>query len=190
MIRNIIFFDFDGVLATPVFAGESGSILNGGNTFRDNFALYTQEPSSADSISPYSQYQKPVRVMQEIIKRYAEEGKYELGVLSRCSNGSVEIFAKLDFLAKHYSSYLTYLWKSHFYGVSREEDKQEVLLKFAQDLETGSEIVYVDDSLEALISIDQFFRHEYPSAITGVCKKVFLYHLTTFVEGETTDKRM
>ena len=176
---NIILFDFDGTLSTPVFSSIDGAILPGQNTFADNFSLY-QPKMHGDliSLNPY-QRQQPVVGMPEIIDRLSRLEDVDLGVLSTCGQGSVEIFAKLEWLEHFYSSYDISDWKRCFYGVCKTEHKIDVIYRLYQ--EEYSKIIYVDDNLESLITIEQELRNRITD-FNALYKHIKLYHVTTFIQ--------
>ena len=163
----LVLFDYDGTLSTPCFTEKDGRILPGKNTFYDNFKPYAEE-------NPPYEKQPPVREMTRISENLYKNG-YELGVLSRCGQGSVEIFSKIDSLNKNYPFRD---WKENFYGVCCWEQKLDVI-RALLETEKYQEIWYVDDNLEILLNIESKLYTEETQLDVN---RIKLYHVTTFIE--------
>lgn len=182
---GLTLYDFDGTLATAAFSKSPGSIMPCRNTFKDYFPYYT------DGHTPYEN-QLPNHEMQEIIadkvaryrriKSIGHASDIQIGVLSACRFGSLEIFAKIDFLEKYYH-YDEIDWKKHFIGVPSEADKADALWTMYRK---HGFVTYVDDSLESLISIEKAVRDRFKSELMfskmDSHPGINLYHLTTYVE--------
>ena len=165
----LILFDYDGTLSTPCFTEKDGRILPGKNTFYDNFKPY------AEGNPPYEK-QPPIREMVRISENLYKKG-YKLGVLSRCGQGSVEIFSKVDSLNKNYPFRD---WKENFYGVCCWEHKLDVI-RALLETEKYQEIWYVDDTLDILLDIEsKLYAAETQLDIDT--DRIKLYHVTTFIE--------
>ena len=129
-----------------------------------------------------------------VIKRLKKEGNRIL-ILSSCSSGSQEIFAKLDFLEKYMPGVVD---RDDFWGVNDSCQKGIVLnlLSEQSGVEGHGDIVYVDDNLESLIAIEDQCFGSHGDIVTAYnhihdSYKEFLdsyqydtlrlYHVTTFL---------
>ena len=174
----IYIFDFDGVISAPCFNSEEGTILAEPNDFKHNIRK---------TKACYDEYSKPFMPIINIIKRLKKEGNRIL-ILSSCSSGSQEIFAKLDFLDKYMPGVVD---RNDFWGVNDSCQKGIVLdLLFEQSgVEGHGDIVYVDDNLESLIAIEEQCFGSHGDIVTAY-KEILdsykydtlrLYHVTTFL---------
>ena len=165
--KNIIVFDFDGVLSTPVFSPYKGKVMEHKNNFEENYKIIDKS---------YKEWGKPVHGMQELVEALFNTG-YELRVLSSCSRGSKEIFAKIDFLNKYYPGCFL---KDNFYGVFNTEQKKLILKQWIDNeiKHDNKNIFYVDDNLEMLIDIEAELS---PLLSELTSNNLYFYHNTTFI---------
>jgi len=172
----IYIFDFDGVISTPRFNDKEGTIMVDPNDFENNIRKIR---------ACYDEYSKPFVPVINVIKRLKDEGNRIL-ILSSCSRGSQEIFAKLDFLDRYMPDVVD---RDDFWGVNSSDQKGTVI-KFLVDEICHEEknyrehFAYIDDNLESLIDIEQEILE-----LNEFDRRVDLYHVTTFLDKFSNEEK-
>lgn len=201
-MRTLILFDFDGTLACPTFSKDKHCVGVGDNTFISNFKNIYEKHCYSNM--------KPVVHMKEIIEKITKKyAHWELGVLSSCPRGSVEIFDKVKFLDKYYNIFKEPTdiegyskWQQYFFSTQDSKQKIEILAELGERYKDEFDvIIYVDDTLDTLIDAEKVLS----SVMTKEGKKAFvvgsertpisqspimrfcLYHVTTFLTEFSSD---